>query len=561
MIIEVSENTKKKVDSILEKLDYFAITFDAGTTVNRNAVYCCAANPSLLQSHIYLGSKRNYSGSTAYDYKFWAKEYIDKYKKISAFVGDGLPAGIAGIADFKNGGLLAESMGTEAIFSPCHNHILSNSFLNACSEDASLKNIVQSIDDFAILINKSGMKEILINVPHIPKTRWLYVYDIILYVQKHKEDINIALKQTYSTKIFNLLKQKRFEKFKDGVPDMFFDLYESIKPLKNLQLALECDSTSLSHVYLFLIYTINELTKIETQHDKEEVKKYAACFKTALINEFKKKARLSLLVFAFALTPLGMKYIQGESIESLLTVDLRIKIKNKQNEETNNEAKNDYIGIDFEEEEDDEENSETANERTKQYPENALKYVKPFNLPDSNEAARFDKIDERKELPCDLIFNPEDIKIITCDVFNNREQLKRINEQNAINNKRIKEQIKNEVGYIAQSLYMFLTNPFKFDDIEYFCSNEVDIYGYAFWKRQFTQNSLLKSVAAHALQLMSIPAGESDCERIISMTRNIYDSHKARQKEELTENRIRAKVCRNIIKSSKSKDKKIFIME
>ena len=72
-------------------------------------------------------------------------------------------------------------------------------------------------------------------------------------------------------------------------------------------------------------------------------------------------------------------------------------------------------------------------------------------------------------------------------------------------------------------------------------SKSNDLYGYTFWKKQIINKTELEAVTTHALQMILIPAGKSDCERVISLTRNLYDSHKGREKEGLTEKKNTSK--------------------
>lgn len=570
-ISHVSEIIEKETAEQLKQLDYFAISFDAGTVSTRQSIFCCAANPSVLRSHPFLESKRYFVGNTSYDYYYWAEALMKKFPNISGFVADGLPSGKAGIADFKAGGLLSESMGTETIFSPCYNHIISKAFEKACESDVTIKSIVSDLDDIAILINKSGMKEILVTVP-LPKTRWIYAYDIALYITKKAKEINDALMRTASSKIDQLLKQKRFEKFKYGIPGTFMEFIEAVTPFKRFQLACECDASSMAIVYLFLMYTINAYKKLETTSNKLAVKQMASVFKKSILDEFNDKGRIALLVFSFALTPLGLKYIMFKDIDDLLTADLRIIIDSKEKEIQSvlyNEETQNFIGEEEEEIQSDEHEEEFSDEACDAKEKETIepfKYIEPFrfdkktatNKQKDKDAClpRFDCFDKKFTIPDDLIFAPDQVKCIAVEVFSNREQMKRIYQEKAMKNSGRQQEIKNEVERVAHDLYMFFTNPDNASHINFFRSTAKDLYGYAFWKIQIEEKTDLKAIAVHALQMMSIPAGESDCERIISMTRNVYDSHKGKQKDELTDKRIRAKAYKAKLADKKAESKK-----
>ena len=113
------------------------------------------------------------------DYYEWAERISLKYAKLVAFVGDGLPAAVKGIADFSAVGLCNETFGAVLIFSPCYNHILNNSFIDSINNSAEILKVVNDARKLVVLINKQKVKEQKIKVPSIPETRWLYTYDVV----------------------------------------------------------------------------------------------------------------------------------------------------------------------------------------------------------------------------------------------------------------------------------------------------------------------------------------------------------------------------------------------
>ena len=71
-----------------------------------------------------------------------------------------------------------------------------------------------------------------------------------------------------------------------------------------------------------------------------------------------------------------------------------------------------------------------------------------------------------------------------------------------------------------------------------------DIYGHAFWSMHYANpDSDLLIPAVNALQMMSIPAGESSCERAISRCRHIIGDYKSNESEELSSARILAGIA------------------
>ena len=60
-----------------------------------------------------------------------------------------------------------------------------------------------------------------------------------------------------------------------------------------------------------------------------------------------------------------------------------------------------------------------------------------------------------------------------------------------------------------------------------------DLYGYGFYKNISIKDRLYEPIARLALQMMSIPAGESSCERAISKARFVCGDHKFNEKNKL----------------------------
>ena len=234
---------------------------------------------------------------------------IEKYPRLSAFVGDGLPAGLAGLAHFKPDSITADNYGI-VFFVQCNNHILNLSFERACSKDNNLTNLVTDLDKFIILLRKPFFKKYLNNIkaPSFPKTMWLYIFDELLWIKSHEKMINNALTNARKEKT------REFDKITDirKIPEIFYHLLEALRPIKKLQLAYENEKIALPFVYPLLVITIRKYeTMVKSTKLPQELIGFATTILSYLISTFKEKARIPLLVFSFALSPLGARYING----------------------------------------------------------------------------------------------------------------------------------------------------------------------------------------------------------------------------------------------------------
>ena len=241
-IIKSAEKYQNEADSLIQQCTYFSCSFDAWTVNSRQAIFWCLASPGESKKHYFIDSEAmlhswnhnkrslqlqqtkpytsnhfcwnlfhsiviffqgnlyifikldslnnncvlNVYNSEAMlhlwnhkDYYEWAERISLKYAKLVAFVGDGLPAAVKGIADFSAVGLCNETFGAVLIFSPCYNHILNNSFIDSINNSAEILKVVNDARKLVVLINKQKVKEQKIKVPSIPETRWLYTYDVV----------------------------------------------------------------------------------------------------------------------------------------------------------------------------------------------------------------------------------------------------------------------------------------------------------------------------------------------------------------------------------------------
>lgn len=453
---------------------------------------------------------------------------IEAHPKLSAFVGDGLPAGTSGLAHYNANSATSDNC-SMVIFVQCNNHILNKSFEKACKSNNYLKTAIDNLDAITTLLRKPFVKQKLkgnIKVPIFPKTRWLYAFDALLWIFQREESINKALSQSYAERNGEYIKITKLQK----VPEEFSYLIDALMPIKRLQLAFENEKTALPLVYPFLVRTIRIYESMINGNGNPEVKKFAKPIMKSLINEFKEKARIPLLVFSFAITPLGVNYINGASWDRLFNSTL-LSILN----ENKLISPNSY---NFEEEE---ENIEDDQEERA-----PVHYVQHIIRRDINGNIRIDKehydeLNKDIELPEDLIFTPENVLVMAVDFFENREFLRQYKCRKPCSNEE-RKQILEHVGNLKVRLMSILRMNHVVADINMLKFEDSDMYGYGFYKMHMASRSQYALIAMHALQMMSIPAGESSCERAISRARCLIGCHRSREGNELRDARLLASI-------------------
>ena len=522
------KRVKAENDLLIEKLDFYAIALDAGTLDSRKSLYMCIANPSLLPKHIYIGNVNMEHEWCAKDYKNWGVNMMKDHPKLSAFVGDGLPAGTSGLAHYNTNTATSDNC-SMVIFVQCNNHILNKSFEKACSSNDDLKAVIENLDAITTLLRKPFVKQKLkdkAKVPKFPKTRWLYAFDALLWIFQREENINKALQQAYVEKTGEYVKVTKLRK----IPEDFSHLIDALMPIKKLQLAFENEKTALPLVYPFLVRTIRIYQSMINGNGNREVIKFAKPIMNSLISEFKEKARIPLLVFSFAITPLGANYINGASWDRLFDPTLLSIL---------NESKT--LAPNSSELEEEEENTE--DEQEERVP---IHYVRHVVRSDANGHIKIDKelYDELNpdiRIPDDLIFTPENVNVMAIDFFENREFIRQYKCRKPCDNE-VRKQIMDHIGSLKIRLMSILRMNPAVEDINMFKFDKADMYGYSFYKLHMISKSPYSIIAMHALQMMSIPAGESSCERAISRARCLIGSHRSRENNELRDARLLASI-------------------
>ena len=525
----------KSLQSVKECL-YFSCTFDAGTTNSRHALFWCAASPGELTRHLLLGTETMQKPWCAPDYKAWAEKISNNYQNLVAFVGDGLMAAINGIADFKKDGLCKITFGTVIIFSPCHNHIVNNAFKKTIKASKHIEFIVAQSKNLAVLLNKSSVKNQKIVVPHIPETRWLYSFDVVKWIMKNKIAINSIL-SSENEKIRRSLKTEQFKEFKNGIPDIFEDFLKAALPIKKLQLDIERDSTSIALVYPLFMRTISEFNALIESSGKETIISMARQLKKSLINEFKKKARIPLLILSFSLTPLGLRYIKKTPVEKLFDLEESTITEDRITSEmisADADIPEAVIPLDDDSCDDCEKNdTETQQNDIETNNRDTIEMFRTLHATINTKVHLIDDIEyEGKE---DLIYSPEQIMDISSKVLVKRKLLLHARTHSCSTDEE-KLKLCETINGIRALLNEFYHNTVifknRYGDIT---MNSPGTYGYSFWRTLMSdENKSIKWIAKQALQFIAIAAGESDCERVISMSRALSDSRRGKEKDDLT---------------------------
>ena len=328
----------------------------------------------------------------------------------------------------------------------------------------------------------------------------------------------------------------------NGVPVELFQFITAVKPLKILQIAFENEKVGLPFVYPFYYYAMMQF-KTLSKHEDSIINTISKVLAEELASEFKEKSRIPILVLAFSLTPIGKQYINGNHLLELFNPIVKLLIK-------------DIDRFNIIEEFSDCENEQTLtatkhNDEEQKYLVPVIEKIAHFTRLNDEE---FDKLFKEAPIPDDLILDPKSVLCISTEAYINRIEILSINIKDTSTIEK-RDAIRKEAEQEGQKLYNFLSGMTTTRYLGMFNpDNKDDLYGHAFWAMKFQEKinsgeknedgeviyvpGDLSNIALNALQLMSIPAGESSCERAISSCRWITGAHNTNESDEIWSARL-----------------------
>jgi hypothetical protein len=553
-ILEASEESLKITQNFIDTNPHYSFMLDVGTVKNRHALYWCVGNPA-SSNRQYIVDTKKIDPWGASDYYSWGKEQLLAYPNLCGFVGDCLPAQIAGLAHYHKAGLCAQpEFASRCIFSPCYNHILNHAFLDAIIQDDGISHLMESLSDLLVILRKPWPKICLsCNVPQLVSTRWIYAYDILLWICKREIAIRSLLRTPPCAQLRTLLQKARFSRLKDEhLLDKFKILMEILKPLKRLQLTIEACETPMAYVYPLLQETKRlYIEMVRDSKDKTLKKEWAELMIQCLDKRFNGMGRMALCITAFALSPAGRKQIRREmELETsyikhvlLTALETNEEVDFEDDEEEEDDEwveysieEEDYEDIDSDFEEDIAESNRESGSLSWSKKDGKLEIVKPKKkknlkrcttktpsnllsrinkdplLSDTHDASGFHAFD-------DVIIKDKNTFDIALEVLKNREA----------------DESKKQEIEAAFTRFCIGTQQEPTPNLGVLI-HTVD-FGYSYW---FSVHKVkgFELLSKRALEFLAIPASEAECERLVSKSRYVYTAYQQREKEDLTRARI-----------------------
>ena len=235
LIREYANEEADRALSIYQRLRLVNMKVDAGSVLRSHVTHCLVdstLDPTLIS--LVMPAAANNNWKTA-DYSVFfltrTQQVQDKGLRICSIVHDNLPAQSNALDR-----IIATSEERPRILDiPCFNHLINLVFVHSVRENPDLCALVQELHAWQRLC-----KALKVNIPTVPKTRWLYILEVIQAIVSvpNLEDL-MTMNQAIVDDILGHCEVK--------IP-MFVQLYEVLLPLLTLSKKLEERTTRLPHV-------------------------------------------------------------------------------------------------------------------------------------------------------------------------------------------------------------------------------------------------------------------------------------------------------------------------
>ena len=285
-IIRTAEEIRTKTIHSIQSSDYISICLDAGTIGNRHFVdFVLSSRGKTFPLEIVDVGNLDSEGYANLALQILDKDIL-KNVKISAFVGDSLPAQVKGLHPLSKKSFQkrkeTDIEKRKILFIPCTNHRLQNAFKKSYREDPKMKIVTDSIHSLSISLRKPSAVSVLHSVcPNPIETRWLYVYDVAYYIYVHRQDILSKLNIVISDDIYSFLM--------------------IIAPIRSVMNILGKESTCLPDVYPLIQKLIQILKELDIKDWNDSI--------NCLIHNIEyytiSSKEGSLYLLSYALTPRG----------------------------------------------------------------------------------------------------------------------------------------------------------------------------------------------------------------------------------------------------------------
>ena len=293
-VLRFGTQMKERDIACAREAHFVNLLVDAGTVLGKGVIHAMLSNPYHPGLPIILDLIEN-DGYDKWKYKqlfsFLIYQCIKQGLTVCAVITDGLRAQRTALMELIEE---AEDQNIRAIFPVyCMAHLTQLVFTDTLNRCNRMKEMMNKIHSFVSLLRTSVVtRELGEKCPSLCPTRWLYVVDILIWIDKRKEKINAFL-----------LASENNSSDLHALPDEWRRLLMILLPLKRLSLAMESSDCCLWEVIPILERIMNmwkAITSLLTEPDAEIL----SILLTRLITRLS-HASPSVVAAAYSLSEMG----------------------------------------------------------------------------------------------------------------------------------------------------------------------------------------------------------------------------------------------------------------
>ena len=225
-IIDYGNKIKQDQFMRLKEIRFINLLIDSGTVNKFKCVHVLASNPHYYEMPVLLEVMENTNYSKE-DYELLFQNIFEKSKELNltivSLICDNLPAQVGGVKGFLN----SPDKNIQAILHvPCLAHMCNLIFIQCYKKLEVMKDIVNHTNFLINLLRKPKYSEVMGQLcPKYIQTRWLFIYDSLLYIMENRILISELLSADNSENAY--------------ISDELIDLFLLLTPLKLFLLQIE----------------------------------------------------------------------------------------------------------------------------------------------------------------------------------------------------------------------------------------------------------------------------------------------------------------------------------
>lgn len=341
-IVEICKERKKKLLDQYKKYGQASVIVDAGTVRKKHTLEIILVLPGILKPLPYKSYTIGDGDIQDYQkmFKLLFKDLFKEKIQLLSICGDNLPAQRNGVDHTKSKSLQErayesvlqiqiqlkeliqgssysknkEKLQTKLkyyselaalLYIPCCSHLLNLAFNDLLKDSEFILSYLNKLEKYNELFKIDIIKKSIGDLHFsICPTRWMYLFDGLIYLYKNRKKLMMLYEYKESkSEIQEILDMEEYEEISTFPKELVY-LINILWPLHSFSIFIETDSTLLCSIVPVLDKVILQMKKRCQQYHQEVL---GDIIESTIMNRFKTTGRWDLMRAAYLLTPYGRK--------------------------------------------------------------------------------------------------------------------------------------------------------------------------------------------------------------------------------------------------------------